>query len=95
MVVEGTDDRYRSLTVGQILLQAMQKKLASTDEQQSPVAPMVRVNTDGRTVLSELDLSLALDRARHYEAESGPLAGPPVRADARPALPGPLAGVRL
>jgi polyphosphate:AMP phosphotransferase len=60
VVVEGTEDRYRSLTVGQILLQALQKKLASTDKQESPVAPMVRVNTDGRTVLSEMDLTLSL-----------------------------------
>ncbi len=60
VVVEGTDDRYRSLTVGQILLQALQKKLASTDKQESPVSPMVRVDTDGRTVLSELDLGLKL-----------------------------------
>ena len=60
VVVEGTDDRYRSLTVGQILLKAMQKKLASTDKQESPVAPMVRVDTDGRNVLSELDLKLKL-----------------------------------
>ena len=68
VVVEGTDDRYRSLTVGQILLQALQKKLASTDKQESPVAPMVRVNTDGRTVLSELDLSLHLAE-KPYEVE--------------------------
>jgi len=60
VVVEGTDDRYRSLTVGKILLEALQKKLASTDKQESPVAPMVRVDTDGRTVLSELDLGLHL-----------------------------------
>jgi len=68
VVVEGTDDRYRSLTVGQILLQALQKKLASTDKQESPVAPMVRVNTDGRTVLSEMDLSLSL-ADKTYEDE--------------------------
>jgi len=66
VVVEGTDDRYRSLTVGQVLLQALQKKLASTSEQDSPVAPMVRVNTDGRTVLSELDLGLKLS-SKAYE----------------------------
>ncbi len=68
VVVEGTDDRYRSLTVGQILLQALQKKLASTDKQESPVAPMVRVNTDGRTVLSEMDLTLSL-ADKTYEDE--------------------------
>ncbi|MDP2368089.1 polyphosphate:AMP phosphotransferase [Rhodoferax sp.] len=60
VVVEGTDDRYRSLTVGKILLEALQKKLASTGKQESPVAPMVRVDTDGRNVLSELDLKLTL-----------------------------------
>ncbi len=68
VVVEGTDDRYRSLTVGQIMLQAMQKKLASTEKQESPVAPMVRVDTDGRTVLSELNLGKKLDD-KEYEKE--------------------------
>ena len=68
VVVEGTDDRYRSLTVGKILLEALQKKLVSTDKQESPVAPMVRVDTDGRNVLSELDLTLTLaDKA--YESQ--------------------------
>ncbi len=68
VVVEGTDDRYRSLTVGKILLEAMQKKLASTDKQESPVAPMVRVDTDGRNVLSELNLKLKL-ADKPYESE--------------------------
>jgi polyphosphate:AMP phosphotransferase len=60
VIVEGTDDRYRSLTVGQTLLAALQKKLASKQKQASPVAPMVRVDADGRNVLSEMDLSLTL-----------------------------------
>jgi polyphosphate:AMP phosphotransferase len=68
MVVEGTDDRYRSLTVGQILLQSLQKRLASTDEQDAPVAPMVRVNTDGRTVLTTMDLSLRMDDNDYEDA---------------------------
>lgn len=68
VVVEGTDDRYRSLTVGKILLEALQKKLASTDKQESPVAPMVRVDTDGRNVLSELDLTLTLAE-KPYESQ--------------------------
>ena len=68
MVIEGTDDRYRSLTVGQILLQAMQKKLANTDEQDAPVAPLVRVDTDGRTVLSALDLHLHLEDKAYEDA---------------------------
>jgi len=68
VVVEGTDDRYRSLTVGQILLDAMRKKLAEPHRVESPVAPMVRVDMDGRNVLSELDLSLKL-ADKPYENE--------------------------
>lgn len=70
VVVEGTDDRYRSLTVGQILLEALQKKLGSTQKQESPVAPMVRVNTDSRTVLSELNLDLNLPDKAYDDALS-------------------------
>jgi AMP-polyphosphate phosphotransferase len=60
VVVEGTDDRYRSLTVGQVLLAAIQQKLAETDVPRAAVAPMVRIDLDGRNVLSELDLTLTL-----------------------------------
>jgi len=68
VVIEGTDDRYRSLTVGKIVLQAIQQKLAGTAKQTSLVAPVVRVDTDGRNVLSELDLKLALPE-KQYETE--------------------------
>ena len=68
MVVEGTDDRYRSLTVGQVLLKAIQQKLASRQTQDPPIAPVVRINTDGRTLLSELDMKQTLSEAR-YERE--------------------------
>ena len=60
VVVEGTDDRYRSLTVGQILLEALQTRLAAPKVPTSLVAPMVRVGLDGRNVLSELDLTHTL-----------------------------------
>jgi len=60
VVVEGTDDRYRSLTVGKIILDAVRQKLASPDRPASPLSPMVRVDTDGRNVLSELNLNLKL-----------------------------------
>jgi polyphosphate kinase 2 (PPK2 family) len=48
------------MTVGQVLLQAMQNKLAEVETVRTPTAPIVRVDLDGRNVLSELDLSLAL-----------------------------------
>ncbi|HSN80574.1 MAG TPA: polyphosphate:AMP phosphotransferase [Rhodoferax sp.] len=60
VVVEGTDDRYRCMTVGQVLLKAMQNKLAAKELPRMPMAPMVRVDLDGRNVLSELDLTLTL-----------------------------------
>jgi polyphosphate:AMP phosphotransferase len=68
VVVEGADDRYRALTVGQTVLQALQDKLASTTQPETPVAPMVNVNTDGRTVLSELHLTQPLAK-KPYETE--------------------------
>jgi len=60
IVVEGTDDRYRSLTVGQILLAALKRKLSEPGQLTTPVAPIVRVDTDGRNLLSELDLHLTM-----------------------------------
>ncbi|MEN9868754.1 MAG: hypothetical protein RL748_4344, partial [Pseudomonadota bacterium] len=62
IIVDGSDDRYRSLTVGQTLLQALRKKLSEGDQQDTPVAPALQVNVDGRTVLSALDLSQTLDK---------------------------------
>jgi polyphosphate kinase 2 (PPK2 family) len=50
------------------LLDALKKKLASTDKQEAPVAPIVRVDIDGRNVLSELDLTLKL-ADKPYEDE--------------------------
>lgn len=67
IIVEGTDDRYRSLTVGQTLLAAMRAKLAEGDDQDTPVAPATSVNVDGRTVLSTLDLTQSLPKAEYEE----------------------------
>jgi AMP-polyphosphate phosphotransferase len=68
VVVEGTDDRYRSMTVGQVLLAAIQQKLAENEVPRAVVAPMVRIDLDGRNVLSELDLTLEL-AAKPYKDE--------------------------
>lgn len=68
VVVEGTDDRYRSLTVGKILLEALRKRLDEKGAPASLVASMVRVDTDGRSVLSELDLKHKLAN-KPYETE--------------------------
>jgi polyphosphate kinase 2 (PPK2 family) len=48
------------MTVGQVLLAAIQQKLAETEPPRAVAAPMVRIDLDGRNVLSELALSLAM-----------------------------------
>lgn len=60
IIVEGTDDAYRSLTVGHIVLDAMKRRLAQKDMAQVPVAPPILPAIDGRNVLTELDLTQSL-----------------------------------
>ncbi|MBI5862807.1 MAG: polyphosphate:AMP phosphotransferase [Rhodocyclales bacterium] len=60
IIVEGSDDRYRSLTTGTVLLDALRQRLATGDNQDTPVAPPVRTNIDGCNLLSELDLKRKL-----------------------------------
>lgn len=64
IVVESADDRYRSLTVGKMVLDALQKRLASTREGtgEFPVAPPLSRKTDTLDVLTALDLDQCLDR---------------------------------
>ncbi len=56
IVVEGTDDRFRSLTVGKILLDGIKRRLATPEPLDTPVAPPRPPNIDGRDVLTELKL---------------------------------------
>ena len=78
VVVDGSNDRYRALTFGRVLLAALQAKLAEpaavTPAVAPPAAPalsvmpLLRIDTDGRSVLTALDLRHRLaDRA--YETE--------------------------
>jgi len=57
IIIEGEDDRYRSLTTGKIILDAIRQRLAGASKPTTPVAPQVPINIDGRDVLSELDLT--------------------------------------
>jgi polyphosphate:AMP phosphotransferase len=68
IVIEGTDDRYRSLTVGKIILDALQKRLADTRDQGFPVAPPIVQKTDSLDVLTALDLTQKLDK-KAYETQ--------------------------
>ncbi|MBU0972022.1 MAG: polyphosphate:AMP phosphotransferase, partial [Proteobacteria bacterium] len=63
IVVEGVDARYRSLTVGKILLEAIRKRLerkesAPTVLTAAPIVP----HTDKDNLLKSLDLSLMYDK---------------------------------
>ncbi len=68
IIVEGTDDNYRSLTVGHIVLDAVQKRLAQDKRAQVPVAPPIVQTIDQKNVLSELDLTQKLAK-KDYERE--------------------------
>ena len=67
-IIEGTDDNYRSLTVGHIVRDAIRKHLGQTGKTAVPVAPPIVPAIDSRTVLSELDLGLKLEK-KVYERE--------------------------
>jgi len=74
VIVEGEDDRYRSLKVGQVILAALNARLGGKTPPAAALAPIVRVDSDGRNVLSELDLTQAL-AASKYRTEMGRLQG--------------------
>ena len=67
IIVEGTDDNYRSLTVGHIVLDAMQRRLQQ-GRQQVQVAPPIIQTIDQKTVLSELNLTKKLAK-KDYEPD--------------------------
>ena len=74
VIVEGVDDRYRSLRVGQVLLEALNAKLESKKPAAAAPPAMPRVDTDGRNVLSAMDLSLCLPET-DYKSELSRLQG--------------------
>jgi polyphosphate:AMP phosphotransferase len=68
IIVEGTNDEYRSLTVGRIVLDALQRRLQQQGRQQVPVAPPITHGIDQKNVLTELDLGKHLLK-KAYESE--------------------------
>jgi len=70
-IVEGEDARFRSLRVGEILLQALNERLSATGSAHSPASSKLRT-LEGRagnpTVLDSLDLARRLDD-EEYERE--------------------------
>ena len=71
--MEGADERYRSLTVGRILLDAMRHRVAQErGGRRRPVAsvaaPPAPPPTDGKDVLGALDLGLKLTEKEYQRA---------------------------
>jgi len=71
IVVEGADERYRSLTVGQILLEALRKRQKIEKERgwkaRSVAAPLPPA-TDSRDLINSLDMSQALPKKKFDKA---------------------------
>ncbi len=69
IVIEGADSRYRSLTVGKIILEAISKRLADSDKKKelavraAPLLPSI----DKLSILKTLDLAQKLDKKK-FEA---------------------------
>ncbi|MDQ7989966.1 MAG: polyphosphate:AMP phosphotransferase [Candidatus Dactylopiibacterium sp.] len=59
-IVDGSDDNYRNLCVGRLLLDALRERLAAPPAP-AVVAPVPRPAIDARNVLSALDLGCRLD----------------------------------
>lgn len=69
IIVEGTDPRYRYLTVGKAVLNAVRARLdAPAPRCAAPVAPPVAAGIDSLSVLNGLDLSRRISR-KEYEKE--------------------------
>jgi AMP-polyphosphate phosphotransferase len=64
-VVEGLDPRYRSLTVGKVLLEAMRERLAAHNSKQASVKAPPLPKIDNLGLLRNLDLTQKLARPRY------------------------------
>jgi polyphosphate:AMP phosphotransferase len=67
IVVEGQDERYRSLTVGKTILAALQARLATQGPATAPSAPAPVPAVDHINILDQVDLTEKTDKAT-YEA---------------------------
>lgn len=69
-IVDGSDKNFRSLTTGNILLEAMQKRLDRSDgSRRVAEAPIFHSKLDARNLLTTLNLSKATTSKKKYEEE--------------------------
>lgn len=66
VVIEGADPYYRSLTAGNLLLEALNQHLARKKPKAAPALPPLPAALDGRNLLNTLDYTQSIDR-KHYE----------------------------
>jgi polyphosphate:AMP phosphotransferase len=64
-IIEGSDHEYRSLTAGNLLLEALERRLKGAPPALSPAAPPPTPAIDGRDVLKNLDYRVKLAPARY------------------------------
>jgi polyphosphate:AMP phosphotransferase len=65
-IIEGADANYRSLTVGNVLLGAMKRKLADGEKGRGPLrAPPQLPDVDERGLLRALDMETRLSKAKY------------------------------
>jgi polyphosphate:AMP phosphotransferase len=85
MIVEGGDERYRSLTVASAIRDAIRKRLNGTNDNRAPVSsgavrgkvrrPVVSIpHASRQTIISKLDMTQRTD-ATHYKTELERLQG--------------------
>lgn len=68
IIIDGSDDRYRSLKVGKILLESMEKRLARPDASRRVAeAPIVHSHLDSRNLLSTLNLDLFISKKKYND----------------------------
>jgi polyphosphate:AMP phosphotransferase len=68
IVVEGTDARYRSLTVGRILLEALRKRLDTPSKPRTIHVAPIQAPIDQLDVFDKLNMTLKLDKKK-FETE--------------------------
>ncbi|HUW49626.1 MAG TPA: polyphosphate:AMP phosphotransferase [Sulfuricella sp.] len=65
IVVEGADDRYRSLTVGKVILEAIRKRLdVASKKSEETHAPPLLPSIDNLHILKTLDLTQKLEKKK-------------------------------
>jgi AMP-polyphosphate phosphotransferase len=68
IVIEGTDPRYRSLTAGKILLEALRKRLKHASQPASANVPPLQAPIDSLNVFDKLDMTQKLAKKK-FDAE--------------------------